>query len=623
MRKRMGRWVAFALVLALVGSGCSIQLDLGLPGSGGESSPAAGAGPDDPGSGGSPAEGESGAGAEWEGLYPVYQLAQGGKRWGYIDRTGSFVIPPQFESAAAFQPTGLALVVQGDRSGLINAKGEWVYSGTGIYAAVGSEDGIVLDSTSGSTLLDASGTLLFEAEWISDAFSDGLAPFQRDGLYGYVDSTGRVVIEPAFARAEPFSDGLALVKLPDGRFAVINPDGQQVRDLGNDWVDSLGEGMYAYQDAATELWGYRSVSGEVEIAPQFREAGRFADGLAIVSVGDDWFSALRGVIDREGNFVIPPAYESIQYLGEGLYAVAKDVEGFGQSYFLQYAIFSAGGRQLTDFRYYDVSLTPYGISVSDGRETYFLRRSGERDFSLPSAEGRGRMYPVNDLIAVEVDGALRYVTLDGRTVWEASLSMPLAGGGEVRAEKHRAGPFVLIRYPQVAGLPNQEAQERINQRLYEAFVSAQVPGTGGDWVSVEVDYTAQQIGRILVVRLDGYWYPAGAAHGMPLKEYLHFDLDTGAEYGLPDLFKPGSAYQARLEQLVAERIAREQLDLFVPNPSVEPDHYFAAAVEGLILYWYPYDIGPYAAGFPTFLIPWEDVRDLIDRDGAFWRGLEL
>lgn len=609
MGKWLGRWAAFAMVLTLVGCGSAAGLGSGLPVSG------PGAESDAPGGGGPSAGGnESEARAEWEGLYPAYQMMPGGKRWGYVDRTGSFVIAPQFASAERFQPDGLASISQGDRSGLINTKGELVHSGTGIYLSRTTGGAIFLDGDSGSRLLDTSGSVLFEADWFAGDFSDGLALFHKDGRYGYVDSTGRVVIEPTFASADPFVGGLALVQLPDGPFAIINSAGEQVRQLGYENAAYLSDGMYAYQDPTTRLWGYKPVAEDAVIPPQFLVAGAFADGLAIVQVGDDWFSALYGVIDRQGNFVIPAEYGFIEYLGEGLFAVAGEVDGFGQSYFLTHAIFSADGRQLTDFRFYDAAVTPYGISVSDGSETYFLNRQGERDWGLPSAEGRGRMYALNDLIAVEVDGGLRYVTPEGEVIWEPATSMLLDGGGEIREQKHREGPFVLIRYPQVAGLADARVQGEINQQLYEAFVSKSiiVAEDDFDW-DVDVEYTAEQIGRVLVVRLDGYFYPAGAAHGTPVKEYFHFDLDTGAEYGLADLFKPGSAYPERLRELVSEQTPLE--------PEVKPEHPFTVTEEGLVVYWTPYEIDSYAAGFPTFLIPWANVQDLIDTEGPFWRAL--
>jgi hypothetical protein len=42
-------------------------------------------------------------------------------------------------------------------------------------------------------------------------FSDGLAVVVKDEKAGYVDKTGKMVIAPQFARAQPFSEGLAAV----------------------------------------------------------------------------------------------------------------------------------------------------------------------------------------------------------------------------------------------------------------------------------------------------------------------------------------------------------------------------------------------------------------------------
>jgi hypothetical protein len=40
-------------------------------------------------------------------------------------------------------------------------------------------------------------------------FSDGLAAVQQQGLWGFIDTSGRVVIEPQFISVSRFSDGLA------------------------------------------------------------------------------------------------------------------------------------------------------------------------------------------------------------------------------------------------------------------------------------------------------------------------------------------------------------------------------------------------------------------------------
>jgi hypothetical protein len=60
-----------------------------------------------------------------EGLAAVNRLG----RWGYVDKTGRFIIPPQFRKAHSFSH-GLALVLVGDRIGYIDKTGKYVWKPT-------------------------------------------------------------------------------------------------------------------------------------------------------------------------------------------------------------------------------------------------------------------------------------------------------------------------------------------------------------------------------------------------------------------------------------------------------------------------------------------------------------
>ena len=93
--------------------------------------------------------------------------------------------------------------------------------------------------------------------------SEGLVPItDANGLAGYADRKGNVVIDPQFAYAAPFYDGLAAV----------------------------GVG---------ERYGYIDRTGEVVIQPQFTHVSWFENGLAIVSDGGE--ETIPWVIDRKGN----------------------------------------------------------------------------------------------------------------------------------------------------------------------------------------------------------------------------------------------------------------------------------------------------------------------------------
>ena len=59
------------------------------------------------------------------------------------------------------------------------------------------------------------------------SFSEGLAP-AANGLFGYIDRSGKQVIAPAFSKAERFHCGLARVTVADDKSGYINRRGEFV-----------------------------------------------------------------------------------------------------------------------------------------------------------------------------------------------------------------------------------------------------------------------------------------------------------------------------------------------------------------------------------------------------------
>ncbi len=68
-------------------------------------------------------------------------------------------------------------------------------------------------------------------------------------------------------------------------------------------------------------WGYINREGEFVIAPAYDGAGDFHEGLAVVRI--DW---ARGYIDREGKFVITPRFEKAGDFHDGIAQVTIDGE---------------------------------------------------------------------------------------------------------------------------------------------------------------------------------------------------------------------------------------------------------------------------------------------------------
>lgn len=167
-------------------------------------------------------------------------------KWGYIDKQGKVVIEAQFGWPSSFHD-GLAVVQVGEkfatRWGFIDRTGSLAIEPQFQTAWPFSEGLARVEGKSGAMeFIDKTGKAVFkvpEGRWAGE-FSEGLVNVQigvraREEKWGYVDRTGKWVIEPRFQRAEPFYKGLAQV-IVENKVAYINQVGHYVwgPDSGNE-----------------------------------------------------------------------------------------------------------------------------------------------------------------------------------------------------------------------------------------------------------------------------------------------------------------------------------------------------------------------------------------------------
>ena len=167
----------------------------------------------------------------------------------------------------------------------------------------------------------------------ADYFSEGLAAVKLNGKWGYIDTTGKVIIPFQYDWALGFEDGEALVVIGEddaAKYYIIDRAGKVIEELTNDDYDGpydeeeyyFSEGLCATQDGD---WDYNSKFGFVDenwktvIAPKYDEAYNFFDGLAHVKIGDKW-----GCIDKTGKEIVPIKYDWLYDFSEGLAIVEND-----------------------------------------------------------------------------------------------------------------------------------------------------------------------------------------------------------------------------------------------------------------------------------------------------------
>jgi len=138
----------------------------------------------------------------------------------------------------------------------------------------------------------------------------------KDKRWGYIDSTGKLVINSQFEEVADFSEGLAAVKT-GSRWGFIDEDGKFVINPQFDEVGSFAEGLVAVK--SDRKWGYLDKTGKYTINPQFYDAGMFSEGLAPVFGTETGFK--HGYIDKSGKNVINAQFDDARCFFEGRAAV--------------------------------------------------------------------------------------------------------------------------------------------------------------------------------------------------------------------------------------------------------------------------------------------------------------
>ena len=389
------------------------------------------------------------------------------------------------------------------------------------------------------------------------------------------------------------------------------------------FIMDISDGMMAFTAEQGGKYGYLDSKGEVAIAPAFLSAQDFTDGTAVVNASDHYAVNKYALIDKKGKFLIRPQYNDILQLGDGLAAVGVANDAGNIFAGSRYALASQDGSILTDFVFYGMEPFKNGIaSVYDRTSAFFIDKTGRRVANLPAVEGTGVLELLDGLVYADIDKRPYYMNRQGGTVYRPSASVVLDSGIKVSEEKFKSNRDYLVYYPVLDGLESLKTEEAVNGRLRGMWTDPSIKPTD----NLDYHYEGSfNIGfnkkNLLALQESGYDYPFGAAHGMPIMEYVHVDTKTGAFYQLEDLFKGGSNYVEVLSGIVEGQIKEKGEEMGVWADSykgVKPDQPFYLTEDALTLYFYPYEIAPYAAGFPTFSVPYREISGIIDRKGSFW-----
>lgn len=563
-------------------------------------------------------------------LYPASLKTVLGTKWGYIDNHGNFQIKPQYDSAMSFQTNGLAIVGVKDLFGIINILGNYIVKPK--YGSINefSEERAVVVDDKGFEIIDESGKVLTSKAYnYIGSFHDGRVLFSdtdkdNDSMYGYLDKNGKEVIPPKYQSANDFIDGKALVKISEKQFALINLKGDRLKTYNYPFVGPYGDGLLVYKESLVGKSGYIDEEGKVILPIKYPTALAFNEGIAIVNMSDG-IANNYGIIDKKGNFIIKPLYNQITSIGEKRLALGKAIDEKQPYIGSKYSIADTNGNLLTDFKYISVTDYKEGLATAcDNINIFFINVTGKVSEDLPILVGCGTLCVQGVLIQANVDNRLSYLNKSGQVVWRQNNIIPLNNLYSIIEKKYKPNKDYLVYYPELTGIKLKEVENKINNRLKELSQAKDIVSDIQLDYGYSGDFSVEFFDKnLLVLELDGYKFRFGAAHGMPTRLYPHIDLLSGAFYELKDLFKQNSDYVKVLSDIIGNEIkTNEDYSYVFPGTfkGIQPNQPFYVYENALYIYFNPYEIAPYAVGFPTFKIPFTEIKSIIDTNGSFWKS---
>lgn len=172
------------------------------------------------------------------------------------------------------------------------------------------------DYNTGKVVIQATYNLAYD-------FSEGAAAVvitDASGIekYGFIDTTGKYIVEPVYDWAGAFHGGLAPV-VKDGKAGFIDKKGDVKIPFDYSKAGNFCGGLAPVLSPDGTKWGYIDVSGKLVIPYTYTDCTEYEEGFASVQIDGKW-----GSIDRNGTIVIQPTYDDAYYFAYGLAMVDKD-----------------------------------------------------------------------------------------------------------------------------------------------------------------------------------------------------------------------------------------------------------------------------------------------------------
>lgn len=206
------------------------------------------------------------------------------------------------------------------------------------------------------------------------------------------------------------------------------------------------------------------------------------------------------------------------------------------------------------------------------------------------------------------------------------------------AQKNLAQHYSIdVEYPVLSGMSDLKIQKIINLDIFDAVSKIQngfiqdAAQTNSynidDENTLLVRYETFALSRrVASFEIDVSEYTVGAAHPGDFIETLNYDLSNGHLLALGDIFHPQSSYLSRISEIsvanLSQQLGQQGLSDWRQEgarPVAENYQNFVLTDNALVIIFNPYQVAPSAAGILQVIIPYAQLKNIINVGRLFER----